>query len=1123
MAGDGAVGAGTLQDFLDGGGEQLRASDTFSVPGSREQSAPEEPGGQWSRSEWDWSNRGWQSWSWSWYPRPWGTSWYGEASASSERDTTAHAREDHRMSSGPAPSGAAGTTAEVMSTPVESELEFWAAAAQASQDRDWSWHGHDGWRWQSWNDWHGRQWDWRSGSSWNNADPFVKPDLADPPAWPGWSHRRQWVLAIRRWNKHTDVPLRRRAERVLRGLGWEMQVDFEHLPESLLESAEYLEEILRIIDNKAGVREDDEKRKSFKAVMSDNYRKKDETLAQFAVRRQRDFTRAAEFGVHIPPELKASMLKEGAALSEQNLQNLTTLVGSAEHDPDMVCRALGRMDVRTDKLVGFADDGQPSFAEFSQEDFSETEDEDEEALLAEMDGLNLMEDQIHEVFAVLENRKRTWKENKLYKANLRKSRGSFVKTEGGSAAPKAPFSSGSGGAGQKGAGRGERRLKMNKEQLKKITRCKRCNKKGHWAEDCHLPPNGPKIQGFVYTGSSGVAASSTASTNAFSYLAGVHGIIGGVKSEQSVQVNEVKDLKQSVHVGALLPATTFLTLSSGDAIIDTGATQDLIGQVAFAAFSHTLAAAGLRPIMVDTPVSVPLGIGGAAKVRGVALVPVSPGRVPGILEFTILEHDVPPLLSVGFLEFLGAEIKLVSNQIFFSNIDVKISMHRLSTGHRTIPLVNWKPRKEAFPIPDEIKTKFGLQDGAFDLDVAPSDYMKGRDSFPGWSSLLWSSADSRDESVSSSNLEHIDEPNLQDKFQQLPCQSRSSEVFHVSVDDSQDCKIEDDLKTSTAGAILGSESLAKNPMGSLTTRPVSQFDQPPLSANHGGCWAQCCDALARPAGPSAADLGDIKADAVPISQIREEEEQLGRPLQVCGADQRSTGFMPSSRDTSTSAWQPVRELDSVWGLWQQDDLCSQEPSSQEQGEGSVKTTRRAEFSSSRVSDGGAGPERDGAVLRCPGFPAGSAESRLCLELGAQPFHRGDEEPVRLHAGHDVRDGSTELSAVHDDGKAWKHHGVNGKQSVPDADDDVTGVTSDVGCLHGNDEPSARGGLSQCGERRGGECLPMESPRQHGEPQSSRSLRPKWSSKVVTAAAAWSMMVPFRHPLRLNNSLLRRDW
>ena len=200
---------------------------------------------------------------------------------------------------------------------------------------------------------------------------------------------------------------------------------------------------------------------------------------------------------------------------------------------------------------------------------------------------------------------------------------------------------------------------------------------------------------------------------------------------------------------------------------------------------------------------------------------------------------------------------------------------------------------------------------------------------------------------------------------------------------------------------------------------------------------------------------------------------------------------------------------STRGLWQQNDLHSQEPSSQEQGKVSVKTTRRAELSSSRVSDGGAGPERDGAILRRSGFPAGSAKSRLCLDLGAQPLHGGDEEPVRLHAGHDVRDGPSELSAVHDDGKAWKHHGVNGKQSVSD-DDDVTGVPGGVGCLHGNDEPSARGGLSQCGECRGGECFAVESARQHGEPQSSRTLRPKWSSKIVTAAAAWSMMVPFRH-------------
>ena len=498
---DGAVGAGTLQDFLDSGTQQ-GASVTSQMPGPQEQSVPEDPRSQWTRSDWGWDDRDWHSWSWSWHARPWGTSWYGEATAGSGRDTTADAREGRQQTSGPASSDAAGTAA-VTSTLEEVPSDPWAIAAQNRQSQTQHWDQHDGWRWSNWDTWRNQQWDWRSGSSWNQSDTYTKPDLADPPSWPGWSHRRQWVLAIRRWNKHTDVPLRRRAERVLRGLGWEMQIDFEHLSETILESPEYLDAILQIIDSKAGVREDDEKRKSFKAVMSDNVRKKDETLAQYAVRRQRDFTRAAEFGVQIPPELKASMLREGAALSEQNMQNLTTLVGAAEHDPEVICRALGRMDVRMDRLVGFAEDDHSSFAEFAQEELSESDEEDEEALLAEMDGLNLMEDQIHEVFAVLENRKRTWKENKMFKANLRKNRGSFVKTEVGSTAPKGPSGSHPGGSGHR-----DRKSKMNREQLKKITRCKRCHKKGHWAEDCTLPPGGAKIQGFVYTGSSGVVSAS---------------------------------------------------------------------------------------------------------------------------------------------------------------------------------------------------------------------------------------------------------------------------------------------------------------------------------------------------------------------------------------------------------------------------------------------------------------------------------------------------------------------------------------------------------------------------------------------------------------------------------------
>ena len=156
-----------------------------------------------------------------------------------------------------------------------------------------------------------------------------KSDYSDPPAWPGWTYRKQWEIAVRRWDKYTDVPVYRRAEKVLRSFGWEMQVDFEHLPETELVGPGYLQAILQVMHLKAGIREDDEKRQAFREVVHGSMRKKEESLAQFATRRLRDFSKAAVYGIVLPPEFRVSLLKEGAALSDQTLQNLGPLGGSS--------------------------------------------------------------------------------------------------------------------------------------------------------------------------------------------------------------------------------------------------------------------------------------------------------------------------------------------------------------------------------------------------------------------------------------------------------------------------------------------------------------------------------------------------------------------------------------------------------------------------------------------------------------------------------------------------------------------------------------------------------------------------------------------------------------------------
>ena len=106
----------------------------------------------------------------------------------------------------------------------------------------------------------------------------------------------------------------------------------------------------------------------------------------------------------------------------------------------------------------------------------------EDEILEELDSLDLTEDQVCEVFAVLGKgggfrRKTSWKENKGFMAEVRKDRGSFVKRD------DAPPKGHSGGTpGFRGGGRG--RDKISREHLKRISRCSACGKKGHWAAEC---------------------------------------------------------------------------------------------------------------------------------------------------------------------------------------------------------------------------------------------------------------------------------------------------------------------------------------------------------------------------------------------------------------------------------------------------------------------------------------------------------------------------------------------------------------------------------------------------------------------------------------------------------------
>ena len=533
-----------------------------------------------------------------------------------------------------------------------------------------------------------------------------KGEFSDPPAWPGWQYRRQWVAAVRRWDKVSDIPVGRRAERVLRTLGWEMATEFEHLTEVQLAAPNYLDKIIEVIEMKAGAREDDDRRAAFRAVLHDNGRRKDETMGQYANRRLRDFTRASSFGIQLPSEFRAALLREGAGLNEQGLQNLTALMQGQDHDVDKLAHTLARLDVRHDRISGFSYEGidrgrhHPTAGDFyedvgaGEDDYDESDSPDDMEILEELSDMNFTENRAP-------RHRRTWKENKKFKAELRKDRKGFTKGgtyEGRGDAPRNPSRPPGGRHG------------ISCEQLKKVSRCNLCGRRGHWAEDCRQgtgqgrPASGDgaaKVSGFCYLGGSLVGASSTTASH-FHFMTYVTSAVDGADPKAS---------------------WSFLTIPSGMAILDIGATQDIIGKTAFRALEHELSRCGLQTLEVPTTASSPTGIGGVAKVMKTALVPISPGGVPGVIQFLVIDGEIPPLLSVGLLEHLGASLDLNTNEVSFKKIGVDMRMTNLPSGHRAIPLVQWQGGP--FPVPPAAREQFGLGEGAFAKECSsPSAYMK---------------------------------------------------------------------------------------------------------------------------------------------------------------------------------------------------------------------------------------------------------------------------------------------------------------------------------------------------------------------------------------------------------------
>ena len=363
-------------------------------------------------------------------------------------------------------------------------------------------------------------------------------------------------------------------------------------------------------------------------------------------------------------------MEEQAGLNRQGVQNLRVLTGGSSSFSE-VKKALQILDTEEEALMKAG--GKTSYygqtEEVAETAFS-SEDEDEhenQMILFAVEQQDMDEDRAMSFITEWKTKKKTWSENKSLKAFQKRDRRHFDEK---ASRP----------------GRPQNRRKLPISESKKITRCRRCGVKGHWEEDCDQPKQ-----------RAGLASSSGASNIvAFTYC-------------PVDNFSQAADFFNMVAQGAF----SFLEIPPGYAIVDPGASQDLIGFKSYQKLEERLKTLGLRPVKLHGKPQEPSGIGGKARPMFCALVPCFLAGQPGIVRMTIIQDDIPHLISIGLLEHGKAVIDTDTNHVHFKSFGKDARMVKIDSGHRILDVASWEGGK--FNIPPGLLDQYGLKPDAFEI------------------------------------------------------------------------------------------------------------------------------------------------------------------------------------------------------------------------------------------------------------------------------------------------------------------------------------------------------------------------------------------------------------------------
>ena len=313
--------------------------------------------------------------------------------------------------------------------------------------------------------------------------------------------------------------------------------------------------------------------------------------------------------------------------------------------------------------------GDQNFDHLEQDAPEENHFQDVELFLTEYDDTATAEGEVYQEEEIAEVLATTWRDKRQELAKLQKAR-KFHK-----------------------ANEVKRSFRVEVEELKKKTQCRRCGQTGHWARECRVKPPG--------------SASSDASGSRHASSAGLvqHFVCyaaGRVEPPQASMLDRLRARRGQGETSG--PESEILLVSSpGYAVLDSGCGRSVIGAETLRSFRQIWSKVGVeQPKEIEELNVFKFGNGEQETARAVVEMPVSLAGKKGLVRAAVIRGRAPLLLSRPALKTLQATMDFAKDRLCLFDGETSIAMQINEAGQYVIPVAEFgEPSPEVQPIKDE--------------------------------------------------------------------------------------------------------------------------------------------------------------------------------------------------------------------------------------------------------------------------------------------------------------------------------------------------------------------------------------------------------------------------------------